>query len=522
MNKRIVGALLLLVLGIAAIVSVKFLLPRIQERQQRATSDARDTKGKIVLALDNWIGYFPLRSPEMVRSMRRAGWLLAIEDDRADYQQRMKRLRSGEIDFAVATLDSYILNGASFNYPGAIIAVLDESKGGDAIVARQDAVPSLDALKGASDLRVAFTPNSPSHYLAKAAAYHFNVPQLLPVPGPYRIETRGSDQALAQLLAGKTDIAVIWEPDVTRALSQPGTVKILGTEDTTKLIVDILVVGRKFSEKHPEAVKTLLATYFTVLKKYADHPDMLHKHLMEETGLPEVTVAPMLKGVRWVNLTENCEKWFAIAGPGAYGEEGLATAIDSTLNVLMNAGDFKTNPIPDSDPRRLTYSAYVEDLCVKGVHGFTTAKPLAGSAPAMEGSSAFPPLDRDGWNRLKEVGSLKVAPIIFQHGGAELDLLAKHVVDQAVELLKHYPKFRVVVRGHTGTAGDADENMRLSQERAAAVARYLEVTHTIDPNRLLAVGLGGEAPLPRQPEETWRAWQYRLPRVELVLVRDEF
>lgn len=521
MNKRIVGAILLLVLGVAVILGVKYLVPLIQERQQRETSDARDIKGKITLALDSWIGYFPLRSAEMSRAMRRAGWSLVIEDDNADYPRRMKRLKSGEIDLAVVTLDSYILNGAAVNYPGAIIAVLDESKGGDAIVARQDAVPSLDALKGAADLRVAFTPNSPSHYLAKAAAYHFNVPQLLPRPGPYRIETKGSDQALTKLLAGKTDIAILWEPDVTRALSQPGTIKILGTEDTTKLIVDILVVGRKFSEKNPAAVRTLLASYFTVLKRYADHPDMLHKQLAEETGLPEASMQPMVKGVRWVNLTENCEKWFGIAGPGGYGDEGLANAIDSTVKILINAGDFKSNPIPDDDPHRLTYSAFMEELCVKNIHGFNQGKQPANGPSATEGSPAFPSLDHDGWARLKEVGTLKIAPIIFQHGGSELDLFAKQVVDQAVELLKHYPNFRVVIKGHTGTAGDATENLRLSQERADAVARYLEVAYNIDPNRLLARGLGGEEPLPQQPGETWRAWQYRLPRVELVLVREE-
>jgi outer membrane protein OmpA-like peptidoglycan-associated protein/ABC-type taurine transport system substrate-binding protein len=520
MNKRIVGALLLLLIGITVIAGVKFFEPRLQERQQRVTSDVRDVKGKITLALDSWIGYFPLRSPEMSRAMRRAGWSLAIEDDNADYPQRMKRLKSGEIDLAVVTLDSYILNGAAVNYPGVIIAVIDESKGGDAIVARQDAVASLDALKGASDLRVAFTPNSPSHYLAKAAAYHFNVPQLLPPPGPYRIETKGSEQALTKLLAGKTDIAILWEPDVTRALAQPGMVKILGTEDTTKLIVDILVVGRKFSEKNPSAVQTLLSTYFTVLKRYTDHPDMLHKQLAEQTGLPEAAIGPMVKGVRWVNLTENCEQWFGIAGPGGYGDEGLAKAIDSTVHILMNAGDFKTNPIPDDDPHRLTYSAYMEQLCVKGMHGFNAAPQHTGS-PALEGSQAFPALDSDGWARLKEVGTLKIAPIIFQHGGAELDLFAKQVVDQAVALLKHYPNFRVKIKGHTGTVGDPAENLKLSQERADAVARYLQVAYNIDPNRLLAVGLGGEAPLPRQPGESLRAWQYRLPRVELVLVRDE-
>jgi len=120
------------------------------------------------------------------------------------------------------------------------------------------------------------------------------------------------------------------------------------------------------------------------------------------------------------------------------------------------------------------------------------------------------------------VGTLKLDPIIFQHGDSSLDVLGKEVVDRAVELFSHYPHFRIVVKGHTGTRGDPDENQRLSQERAEAVSRYLTVAHNIDPKRIRAVGYGGERPLARSEGESLRAWQYRLPRVELVLARDEY
>ena len=82
-------------------------------------------------------------------------------------------------------------------------------------------------------------------------------------------------------------------------------------------------------------------------------------------------------------------------------------------------------------------------------------------------------MDDSGWNRLKEVGTLKIDPISFQHGEAELQLLAKQSVDKSVEMVKHYPNFRIVIKGHTDTRGDPDENTKLSQERADNVAKYL-------------------------------------------------
>jgi len=523
MNRRVVGALILLLLGTIGILGVWYLLPRYRDVQIRATSDAQHTKGKITIALDNWIGYFVLRSPEFEHEMRRAGWHLVIQDDDADYAQRMRRLKNGEIDFAAATIDSYILNAAGLGFPGTIIMVIDESKGGDAILARSDRVAGLDALKGTKDTKVAFTPRSPSHHLLKAAAYHFNAPELLPQDPAQRIETFGSKEALNKLLSGAADLAVMWEPDVSRGLAHPGVVKLLGTEDTEKLIVDVLLVNRKYSRKNPEVVTALLSHYFRALKKYQDAPALFRNQVVAETGLPENTVESMAKGVKWINLTQNCEQWFGISHPGGRSEDGLRQAIEAAVRILTNAGDFTGDPLPDGDPYRLMYSAFLADLFVKGITGFTTPKTSAvefKSAGSLE--TRFPSLSDTQWERLKEVGSLKVDPIVFQQGGAELDLFAKEVVDRSVALFSHYPTFRLLIKGHTGTKGDPEENRRLSQERADAVARYLVVTHNIDPNRIKATGLGGSKPLPQLPGEPQRAWQYRLPRVDLVLVREEY
>ncbi len=522
MNKTIIGAVLIIVIVTIGAVGVKLLLPVFEEVQQKATTDATKTKGKIRIAVDNWIGYFILCSPELKSVMRKAGYIVVCEDDNANYALRMERLEDGDIDFAVATVDSFILNGASRNFPGAIVMVIDESKGGDAILARKDRVSSLDALKGMTEVKVAFTPDSPSHHLAKAAADHFNVPELLP-SGKMRIETEGSEKAREKLLSGQADVAVCWEPDVSRALANDGIIKILGTEDTERLIVDILIAGRKILQKDPEVVTLLMNHYFRILKKYRDNPDLLLNHLESHSGLSKEAVKSMLNGVRWANFSENCENWFGIAPPGSYADEGLVDTIGATAKILENAGDFASDPIPDSDPYRLTNSSFLEEMFAKGISGFTVpgaGSKAAGAINSLEARFSF--LDKDGWDALKAVGTLKVEPIVFQHGATDLDLLGKNVVDQAVERLQHYPNFRVVINGHTGTRGDKQENLRLSEERADAVVRYLEVVYNVDPNRLRAVGHGGTRPLPRRSGEAKRAWMYRMPRVELMLVREDY
>lgn len=518
--KKIIGALLIMLLIIGAAAVWKFLGPELEQREQKKFSDAK-TQGKFIIVLDNFVGYFFLRSSEMKAQMRSAGWQLEVVDDNADYADRMKKLAEGKYHFAVATVDSYILNAASQKFPAMMGLVIDESAGADCILARADKVSSLDAIRGNTKLRVAFTPNSPSEHFGKATAEHFNVPELIPAKGDKRrIETNGSEEAVKKLLSGATDIAICWEPDVSKALANKGIIKLLGTESTTKLIVDIGLFPRELVKKEPQMVKAFYSAYFKTLKHYRDNSEQLRKEVKIETKLSESAVDAMLKGVRWVSLEENCNKWFGISVPGSKSETGLLDTIESTVRILINAGDFKSNPLPDKDPARITYSSFLEELYTSSLAGFTVAKPGAGSVVnSLE--VKFSPLSSDGWKKLKEVGTLKMSHIIFSPGSSDLNNTAKEVLDETTKSLQHYPSFRILVKGHTAPEGDEEENQKLSRERAEAVARYLNVVFNIDSNRLRAVGLGSSQKLRREPDETNRAWYYRLARVELILVREE-
>lgn len=521
MNKRLIGVLLLLFVGGILLVGGKYLSSYLDEKNQKFTSDAAKTKGRITIAMDSWIGYYPLCSRKMKDEMHRSGWLLECVDDKADYRVRMATLAEGGYDLAVATVDSYLLNGEPHNFPGAIIAVLDESKGGDAIVARKEKVANLDALRNRSDLRVAFTPDSPSHFLLKATADHFDIPELLPVNPGFRIETEGSEKAYAKLLAGTTDVAVLWEPDVSKALAEPSIVKLLGTEETERLIVDILIANRRYMQKNPEIVALLLGNYFKVLKIYRDSPDILLKEIIKETGLSKDAVTSMLQGVEWTSLIANSEEWFGISTPGITGKEQLSHTIYSTADILINSGDFSASPIPDNDSFRLINRSFLADLYTQGIHGFTKSSKMFGDKAAGASSPLFPAISKNEWGKLKEVGTLKLKPIAFRSGSSELDMHASLELDQAVDKLSHYPRFRIIIKGHTGTQGDNQQNLLLSQRRADSVADYLITKHSFGKNRLHSVGMGSSQPLKKQKNESSRAYQRRLLRVELVLVREE-
>lgn len=503
---------ILLVVGLLGIVAYKFALPHLISSKQKSTSDARATKGSISIAVDSWIGYYPLCSKNMKRKMRNAGYLLKCLDDKADYPSRIKKLEKGEIDFAVFTVDSYILNGMQQNFPGTIITVLDESSGGDALLAKKDKIKSLEDLKSGTH-KIAYTPSSPSEHLLKAISVHFDISNLK--GDAWKIETDGSTAAFKKLKSGKADAAVLWEPDVSKAIDR-GFVKILGTEDTKRLIVDVLVVNRDFLQDKPKEIKLLLATYFKVLKGYRSNVEKFKKEIASTTRTEIKHVESMLKGVKWVNLTENATKWF---GTTSDSDEELITTIDSTVQILQDYGDFEDNPIPDEDPYRLQNSSFIEELFSNGISG-QFGKDFVKTSSDNSLTKKFKFLKN--WDNLKEIGTLKIHPIVFQSGKASLSLEGKTQLDKAAANLEHYPNFRVLIKGHTGTRGSAEKNIKLSSARAASVKRYLEITYSIDSNRLRTIGHGGSKPLPRKPGESFRSYKYRLPRVELYLVSEVY
>ncbi|MEM7251636.1 MAG: phosphate ABC transporter substrate-binding/OmpA family protein [Pseudomonadota bacterium] len=508
MSGHLKVALSALALGAVLLLGAKLALPYVRDLLQLQSSDAKGTIGEFSVAIDNWVGYFPLCSPEMKQRLRSAGYRLACENDGADIDGRMRKLRDGELDFAVATVDSYVLAGANYEYPGAIVAVIDESKGGDALVSQKSKIANIDSLKDLPNLRIAFTPDSPSHHLLRALSVHFDIERLREKT-TWRVDSQGSSEALKKLLAGDVTAAVLWEPDVSSALTEPSLHRLIGTEDTHQLIVDILLVSRKLLRKEPERVHLFVKTYFDTLNAYLDDDDRLLDDWSDSANLDRDQAAASLRGLVWSGVKANAERWFAVGG----GPPALVETIDDTIDILNEFGTLPGNPLPDGDPLRLTNSASVKNILAQdGKNALVT----------RSSARTFSRLSESEWDRLRDVGTLKIRPIVFSSGTAELTTDGKRQLDAAATHLAHYPNYRVSINGHTGLRGDPDINKELSLARATAVRDYLREARSVVAERMRPIGYGASRPLERQPGESNRSFNYRLPRVELVLVSGGF
>ena len=98
--------------------------------------------------------------------------------------------------------------------------------------------------------------------------------------------------------------------------------------------------------------------------------------------------------------------------------------------------------------------------------------------------------------------------IFFDFKKFELKNESQAELDKLVQFLKDNPTVKIQVEGHTDNIGTAADNLKLSENRAKSVIKYL-VNNRIAVNRLTAKGFGAAKPIADNKTEEGRALNRR-------------
>ncbi len=514
-RRATLAAVLILLLGGLAVLAAKFLWPYATQKyemyKQIVTSDSR-VSTTIRMGGDGYLGYWFITAPDTRREAARRGIAIAFQDDGGAYAARLQKFANREYDAIVLPVNSYLQHGAPHKFPGVIVAAIAESKGADGIVGFADKFPTGNIRDlNNPGLKAVYTADSPSAFLLDLTIVGFDLFQLTST-NAWRVEVGGARDVLERARRHEGDMFVLWEPELSRALHEVPELKYLwGSDKFSGYIKDVFVFHRDFVQHHEKAILDFFDVYFTVMRSYANDRPRLLTDLAQSTHLQREVIENILQKIDWYDLFENAEQQFGLAtSADTTATDGLVKTIIACMDILRRTGKLPRDPL-EGNPYLIINSSLLEKL-VKSV-------------PAMVGRQGgspgdFNPLSDEAWKALREIGTLRVEPITFQAGGDRLDDMGKEQVDKIAALLvNNYPGYRVAVRGHTG-AGDEEENQKLSRSRAQVVVQYLVAVHAIDADRLRAEGKGASQPPPRRPGESERAYRYRLPRVEFVLLEE--
>ncbi len=505
-------AIALILIGVVAImfIGLYFVIKAgLNEQRNQSASDAK-VNLTVRMAGDGYLGYFFINSPEMKRQSVNRGLAVNFTNDGGAYADRLEKFANGQYDGIVLPVNSYLEHGLKYKYPGVIVASIAESKGADAIVGFADKLPTgkIGDLNN-SALKIVYTGQSPSSFLLDLTIVDFDLFNLSS-SNTWRKEVGGSNEVLKLAKQKDGDVFVMWEPDVSKALKEvPGLKEVWGSNGFRGYIVDVFVFRRDFVSSHKDELVKFFEAYFSTMRAYANDRGRLIEDMKIATRLKDDEIESMLKEIDWYDLQENAAEQFGIAdGEVSKSKDGVVNTIIACTNILLKTGKLTKDPL--SDPYSIINSQIIKQVQDR----------LPATVGKTKEKHAFGELPADDWKSLKEVGAMRVEPISFQSSSATLNSQGVAEVDKIRDLLgNNYPDNRVIVRGHTGTGSDESESIKLSQARAQAVVDRL-VSDGLEKARLRAEGIGSSQPPAKRPGENQRAYMYRIPRVEFVLLLD--
>ncbi len=505
------GAMILFLLVVIALAAWFFVKPFIDQRSLRSTSDAAGSAQQIRIGGDNYVGYWFINSPEMRKLAPRKGINIEFNDDGGAYKERLEKFAQDEYECIVLPVNSYLEHGKKWNYPGVIVAAISESKGADGIVGYNLGSKNLNILNNPS-LSFVYTSDSPSEFLMDLLIHDFDLDQLRTASN-WRMEVGSSEEVYKAAKNNKGDVFVAWEPDITRILELEGMSYIFGSDNFRGYIIDVFVFNRKFIKKHRMDVINFFHTYYRTLGIYANNKERMYDEMKKSTKLKQEKLEVLTQKIEWFDLAENCSQMFGISsGSGAFANDGLINCIISCTDIMMSAKVVSEDPLK-GDPYLIVDSSVLEEM------NKTAVVSTSGKNSAQK--TSFASLSDAQWKALPEAGTFKVRDITFQSWNNNLTPEGENTVDKSAALLvNNYPDYRIIVRGHTGKGGDEKLNIKKSLEQAQVAAQRLIAVYGIDPNRIRAEGLGSGKPPKRIAGESYRAYQYRMNRVEFIALKE--
>lgn len=108
-----------------------------------------------------------------------------------------------------------------------------------------------------------------------------------------------------------------------------------------------------------------------------------------------------------------------------------------------------------------------------------------------------------------QLANISFSALAFEQGSASLTQASRPALDALTQLLLQYPEQRVRVSGHTDNTGRPAVNLRISRERAAAVASYM-TSRGVNKNQVVARGFGASSPIADNATEAGRAKNRRI------------
>lgn len=233
---------------------------------------------------------------------------------------------------AVGTAILYLKHADDLQY----VTLLDDSYGGDGIVARKE-IRSLGDLKGRSIA------------VNKAASSEFYLNALLRQAGLSEEDLAIVDMAPGDagkaFLAGRVDAAVTWEPYLTQTKQTDFGHLLIDSTTTPGLVSDVLIARKSFVTQRAAEVKAVVAAWNEAVAYVAQQPTEANEIMARGLGGPFKDPAVFAETMQTVRLygAEDSRSMFGTAQqPGP-----IYATLKEAIDIWMRLGRVSIKVTPE-------------------------------------------------------------------------------------------------------------------------------------------------------------------------------
>ena len=390
---------------------------------------------------------------------------------------------------------------------GRAVMIVDNTQGGDAIIAKNPSIQRVEDLVGKKVALLQFTP---SHGMLIDAIENSSLTarqkrQINDDLVFINVE-EGTAGVRAALEAGNVDAAVLWDPDLSLAVKNvAGAHVIYSTRVATNLIYDVIVCDKRVLDNsaNDDAIQAFVKGWMDgVPAARADHDGAVEALTETEeffTLLGRENGNDFIEGLFdnlvWTGLEDNIRILGLAGGTNHY--ERVYKRFD---RIYRQAGALADPNSPVVNPSDSFEYKYIRSLM--------EAAPQA-RQQAQQPEFQFTEQERDEIAQAvqqEEQEAVVTRPVTvnFATGSAELNRRSQQTIDnEMVPLIESHGSAYFEVSGNTDSTGSRGANQRLSQQRADAVVNYLIEQWEFNRERFIVAGNGSDKPLcnERQPDE---------------------
>ena len=247
--------------------------------------------GDFTIAFCTWIGYAPLYIAREKGFFEKYGInpTLTINEDEGTYAAAMY---SNSIQGLGQVIDREVISFAS-GTPETVILAMDQSSGGDGIIASAD-INSVEDLKGKT---IGLDTSSTAYFFCLTVLQSAGLTEK-----DVTLIDMDSDSTGPAFMAGQIDAAVTWEPFLSTASDREGGHLLCDSADYPGTILDVLTVRQDLSD---EAKQALANAWYDAVDYLKANEDESVKIMAEGLELTVEEAADELSGVSFYGREEN-------------------------------------------------------------------------------------------------------------------------------------------------------------------------------------------------------------------------